>query len=94
MESCMAAIEPTTRSSLNTLTVGDRVRVVHEVKIGSKRWKTTTEGVVERVERRRQGLHFRRNVDDKVFSDLMVLRLDDGQLTTVTVDEFTAITRL
>jgi hypothetical protein len=90
----MAAIEPTTRPALNSLKVGDRVRVVHEVKIGSKVWKTTTEGVVERVERRRQGLHFRRSIDDKVYSDLLVLRLDDGQLTTVTVDEFTEITRL
>ena len=34
------------------------------------------------TERRRQGLHFRRNPDDKVFADMIVLKRDDGELTT------------
>ena len=42
------------------------------------------------TERRRHGLHFRRNLDDKVFSDMIVLKRDDGELTTVTMDEYTA----
>jgi hypothetical protein len=59
------------------------------VKVGLKVWSTTTTGTVERIERRRHGLHYKRNADDKVFSDLIVLKLDDGSLTTITVDEFT-----
>lgn len=73
---------------------GDRVEVVHEVKVGLKRWKTTTVGTVVRTERRRHSLHFRRASDDKVFSDLIVLRRDDGELTTVTLDEFSDLRRL
>jgi hypothetical protein len=38
-------------------------------------------------------MHFQRNPDDKVFSDVVLLELPDGELTTVTMDEFTAIRR-
>jgi hypothetical protein len=51
-------------------------------------------GTVVNTERRRQGLHYRRNPDDKVFADLIVLKRDDGELTTVSMDEFTVLKRL
>ncbi len=74
---------------------GDRIEVVHEVKVGSsKTWMTETVGTVDHTERRRQGLHYRRNPDDKVFADMIVLTRDDGELTTVTMDEFTQLRRL
>ncbi len=50
-----------------------------------------TVGTVVRTERRRHGLHFRRNTDDKVFSDMIMLKRDDGEQTTVTIDEFTEL---
>jgi hypothetical protein len=84
----------TTRPAVNDLKAGDRVEIDHEVKVGSQRWRTVTVGAVERVERRRHGLHFRRNPDDKVFSDLIILKLDDGSLTTITLDEYTRLNRL
>lgn len=84
----------TTRSEINSLKPGDRVEITHEVKVGLKVWHTTTVGTVERFERRRQGLHFRRNLDDKAFCDLIVLRLPDGSLTTVTMDEFSRLRKL
>jgi hypothetical protein len=39
-------------------------------------------------------LHFRRSPDDKVFSDLIVLKNEDGSLTTLTIDEFTELRRV
>jgi hypothetical protein len=74
---------------------GDRVEVVHGVTVGSSaKWSTTTVGKVLRTERRRHGLHFRRNPDDKVYSDVLILSRDDGELTTVTIDEYTRLRRL
>jgi hypothetical protein len=67
---------------------GDQIEIVHEVKVGFRRWTTTTRGTVVSKDRRRHSLHFTRNFDDKVFSDVIVLRRDDGELTTVTLDEF------
>ncbi|MGC4002982.1 MAG: hypothetical protein QM811_07555 [Pirellulales bacterium] len=81
------------RPIFDELKAGDRVQITHEVKVGLKRWATTTTGTVVRLERRRQGLHYRRNPDDKVWSDLIVLDRGDGETTTVTLDEFTIVKR-
>ena len=90
----MPQTETQMRRLVTELTAGDRIEVEHEVKVGQKRWPTTTVGKVVRTERRRHGLHHRRNVDDKVWSDSVVLARDDGELTTVTIDEFTKIRKL
>jgi hypothetical protein len=83
------------RELFGQLRPGDRIEVEHEVKVGStKTWTTKTAGTVVRTERRRQGLHFRRNPDDKVFADTIVLARDDGELTSVTMDEFTTLRRI
>ncbi len=91
----MTPEELQSRSLYEELQPGDRVEVVHGVTVGSTaKWTTTTVGKVLRRERRRHGLHFRRNPDDKVYSDVLIVARDDGELTTVTIDEFTRLRRL
>ena len=91
----MTPEEYQSRALYEQLQPGDRVEVVHGVPVGSSaKWSTTTVGKVLRTERRRHGLHFRRNPDDKVYSDVLILSRDDGELTTVTLDEFTRLRRL
>ena len=91
----MTPEERQSRTLYDQLDPGDRVEVIHGVQIGSSAaWSTTTVGKVLRRERRRHGLHFRRNADDKVFSDVLILSRDDGELTTVTIDEYTQLRKL
>ncbi len=73
---------------------GDRIELKHEVKVGFRSWTTTTVGTVVSKDRRRHSLHHRRNFDDKVFSDVVLLKRDDGELTTVTLDEFSELRKL
>jgi hypothetical protein len=61
------------------------------VTVGQQSWTAKSSGTVVRTERRRHGLHFHRAHDDKVFSDVVLLEMPDGELTAVTVDEFTTI---
>lgn len=82
------------RRLFSELQPGDRLEVEHEIKVGLKRWPTVTIGVVVSTDRRRHGLHFQRNSDDKVWSDMIVMTRDDGELTTITVDEYTKLRRL
>lgn len=77
-----------------SLQPGDRVEVQHEVKVGFRSWTSTTVGTLISKERRRHSLHHDRNFDDKVFSDVMVLRRESGELTTVTLDEFSDVRKL
>jgi len=89
------AADPGSSRLFAELKPGDRVEVDHGVVVGSSaKWTTRTVGTVVRSERRRHGLHFRRNPDDKVYSDLLILARDDGELTTVTMDEFTTLRRV
>ncbi len=83
------------RRLYEALQPGDRVEVIHGVTVGSSAaWATATVGKVLRTERRRHGLHFRRSADDKVYSDVVILARDDGELTTVTIDEFTRLRKI
>ncbi len=93
--SSTTAADPGSSRLFDELEPGDRVEVVHGVTVGSSaKWTTRTAGTVVRTERRRLGLHFRRNPDDKAFSDLIILAREDGELTTVTMDEFTTLRRV
>ncbi len=77
-----------------SLVPGDRVEVVHEVKVGFRKWMSRTVGQVVRIDRRRHALHFRRSNDDKVYSDIIILQRDDGELTTITLDEFSELRKM
>jgi hypothetical protein len=88
----MSAAE--TLEVFSSLVPGDRVEIIHEVKVGFRKWQTTTRGNVVKTERRRHSLHYKRNHDDKVFSDVILLRREDGELTTVTLDEFSDLRKL
>ena len=90
----LSGTEAESRLLFTQLKPGDRVEVVHLVTVGSDRWTTVTQGTVVKTDRRRLGQHFRRNPDDKAFSDVIVLKRDDGELTTITMDEFTELRRL
>jgi hypothetical protein len=81
------------QAQLDEINAGDRVEVEHVVTVGQQSWTTRTYGTVVRTERRRHGLHFHRNCDDKVFSDVVLLELPDGELTALMLDEFTTIHR-
>ena len=85
---------PATLEIFASLQPGDRVEVVHEVKVGFRNWTTTTLGTVVAKDRRRHSLHFNRNFDDKVYSDVLILRRDDGELTTITLDEFSELRKV
>ena len=91
---------PPTRTEIESralfaeLRPGDRIELEHEVKVGGRRWQTTTAGEVVSTERRRHSLHHDRNFDDKVWSDVILLKREDGELTTVTMDEFSVLRRL
>jgi ribosomal protein L34 len=85
---------PQTLKVYESLELGDRVEVQHEVKVGFRKWMATATGTVIKKERRRHSFHYNRNFDDKVFSDILVLRRDAGDLTTVTLDEFSELTKL
>lgn len=90
----MTTLQRETLAVFESLRPGDLVELTHEVKVGFRKWETVTRGRVVKAERRRHGLHHRRNFDDKAFSDLIILERDSGELTTVTLDEFSRLKKV
>ena len=90
----MSQSEAQMRQLFAELQPGDKIEVEHEVKVGQRQWTSTTIGTVVKTERRRHSLHHRRHADDKVWSDEVVMKRDDGETTTVAIDEFTRLRRL
>ena len=74
----------------------DRVEVMHQIKIGFREHTSRVQGTVVNKDRRESGIDsgYRRNFDDKYWFDHLVLRKEDGELTTVTIDEYTELRRL
>lgn len=71
---------------------GQRVRVRHRVRIGSSAaWEVETEGVVEAIEEMPTSLHTDRIHEDDLWVRTLLLRKDDGELTRVTIDQFSTI---
>ena len=89
----MSSPNSDSRALFDELKPGDRIEVEHRVTVGQKSWVTTTSGSVVRTERCRHGVSYRRAPDDKVFSDVILLELPDGELSAVTMDEFTVLRR-
>ena len=85
---------PQTLETFASLQPGDRVEVTHDIKVGFRNWSTKTLGTVVSKDRRRHSLHYNRNFDDKVYSDILILKRDDGELTTVTLDEYSELRKV
>lgn len=90
----MDPTEAAMRDLVADLRPGDLVAVEHRVLVGQRRWTCTTEGRVVATTRRRHGLHHRRAPDDPAWSDAIVLKRNDGEQTTVTIDPFTQVRRV
>ncbi len=82
------------RQVYDALAPGDWIEMTHEVKVGLTRWPVTVRGEVVRTRRQRHGLHWKRNADDKVYRDEIVIRNDDGSLSTLTVDEYSVLAKI
>ncbi len=68
---------------------------VHHIKIGFKEHESRTARIVVKKERRQCGVDsgFCRARDDKYWFDLLILRKEDGELASVTMDEYTELKR-
>ena len=74
-----------------TFEAGTRVRVVQQLPQGDRVWTTATEGTVVRYRQAKTGSWFAHGRDDKLWLDRLELRLDDGELVTLNLDQYSVI---
>ena len=71
------------------LRVGQRVSVVQQMQI--KGWTNRVTGVVTSFEQRKTGSWFARAKDDRLWLDRLVLTLDDGEIVSLNLDQYSRI---
>lgn len=70
---------------------GTRVRVTQQLAQRDQVWANTTEGVITRYQQAKTGSWFAHAKDDQLWLDRLELRMDDGELTILNLDRYTAI---
>jgi hypothetical protein len=75
----------------NQLKPGAKVRVTQQIAARTYSWSTPVTGTVVAFEQKPTGSWFAHSKNDKLWLDRLVLRKDDGEISTLNLDEFSHI---
>ena len=70
---------------------GARVKVTQQIAGRDYTWTSDVRGTVVSYEQKQTGSWFAHSRDDKLWLDRLTLRKDDGELTTLVLDEFSRV---
>ncbi len=73
---------------------GTRVRVTQQLPHRDESWTNTVEGVITRCQQAKTGSWFAHAKDDRLWLDRLELRLDDGELVILNLDQYSVIEAL
>jgi hypothetical protein len=81
-------------SLLRSLVPGQRIRITQSVRVGGRKWQTTVEGSFRRVNYLATGVTVERVAEDDIIVPIVHFEKDNGELSSVAVDESTIIIAL
>ena len=70
---------------------GVRVRVTQQIAARNHTWTADVTGTVVGYEKKQTGSWFAHSKNDKLWLDRLLIRKDDGELTTLNLDEFSHV---
>jgi hypothetical protein len=77
---------------LRSLQLGQRIRVVQTLRVGSRKWEAVAEGAFREINYLATGLTTERVPVDDVIAPMVHFTKDNGELTSIAVDENTVVT--
>jgi hypothetical protein len=75
----------------NQLTPGKRVRVRQQIAARDYSWTADVRGTIVSYDQRPTGSWFAHSKNDKLWLDRLVLKKDDGEITTLNLDDYTNV---
>lgn len=78
-------------SSSVTLTPGMKVKVTQQIAARDYTWVSETVGTVVEYKQKPTGSWYAHSKDDKLWLDRLVLKKDDGEITTLNLDEYSKV---
>lgn len=68
-----------------------RVKVTQQIAARDYTWVTTTEGTVVDYRQKPTGSWYAHSKDERLWLDRLVLKKDDGEITTLNLDEYAVV---
>ena len=87
-------VDPTLTALLQRLRPGQRIRITQTVRVGLKEWTTTVTGRFRGVNYLETGLATHRVKEDDIVVVTVHFTKDNGELSSITIDEHTRIEAL
>jgi hypothetical protein len=87
-------VDPALSALLRRLQPGQRIRITQTVRVGLKQWTTTVTGRFRAVNFLQTGLATHRVKEDDIVVVAVHFAKDNGELSSITIDEHTRIEAL
>jgi hypothetical protein len=87
------SLSPAQIDLLVSLKPGDRIKITHTTRVGAKKWQTAVEGVFRHINHLATGITTERVPDDDVVVPILHFTKDNGELSSIAIDENCVITK-
>lgn len=87
-------LDPALADLLKSLKAGDRIRIVQTVRVGSRKWETTVEGVFREIAYLETGITTERVKEDDLVVPIVRFLKPNGELSSISIDEKTRVSKI
>jgi hypothetical protein len=87
-------LKPEQVELLRSLKPGDKIRVTQSVRVGSRKWDTTTDGDFREIAYLETGITTERVKEDDLVVPVVRFTKPNGELSSIAIDEYTKVMKL
>jgi hypothetical protein len=87
-------LDPALADLLKSLKPGDSIRVTQFVRVGNKKWETTVDGTFRGIAYLETGVTTERVKEDDVVVPIVRFTKPNGELSSISLDEHSKVSRL
>jgi hypothetical protein len=84
-------LDPALKELLMGLKPGTRIRITQTVRVGSRSWPATVEGIFRDINYLATGLSTQRVPEDDIIVPTVHFTKDNGELSSITLDEHSRV---
>src|SRR5262249_10177869 len=87
-------VDPALVELLRSLKPGDKIRLIQSIRVGARRWETTTDGTFRELAYLETGITTERVKEDDLVVPIVRFTKPNGELSSISMDEHTRVTKL